>query len=144
VVIITNNISRKIRVKILVTALVMCLGLYPAAELTRVIWSISFPYEPGKIVIWIVETLSIWVMYLSIIPVMVLSIRWFESKEHHHHYTADEPYEMEKRTHMPMLEKRMDTLSQLELTDPLDSLLLSNISMVESRSSSMSPSSSHN
>jgi len=108
VVIITNNISRKIRVKALVISLVMCLGLYPTAELTRVIWAISFPYDPDRLAIWVFETVSIWILYLSIIPVMILSIRWFESQRRNHYFT-DARYEKQEETQKSALETSLNS-----------------------------------
>lgn len=58
-------------VKTLVAALIMCLGLYPAAELTRVIWTISFAYDPERLTTWVTETVIIWLLYLAIIPAMM-------------------------------------------------------------------------
>uniref|UniRef100_A0A6H1Z682 Uncharacterized protein n=1 Tax=viral metagenome TaxID=1070528 RepID=A0A6H1Z682_9ZZZZ len=57
--------------KLLVGALIMCLGLYPAAELTRVIWAISYVYDPSRMATWILETVIIWLLYSSIIPAMI-------------------------------------------------------------------------
>jgi len=68
----------KTRTKALIVALVMCLGLYPAAELTRVIWTISFAYDPGRLITWVAETAIIWLLYLSIVPIMIYSGRWFQ------------------------------------------------------------------
>jgi len=62
-------------IKALIIALVMCLGLYPAAELTRVIWMVSFAYDPTRLTTWVAETAIIWLLYLSIIPVMIYSTR---------------------------------------------------------------------
>jgi len=70
-----TNINEKTGMKVLIIALVMGLGLYPVAELTRVIWTISFAYEPGRLTTWIVETAIMWLLYLSIIPVMIFSRR---------------------------------------------------------------------
>ena len=58
-------------VKLLVGSLIMCLGLYPAAELTRVIWVISYAYDPSRLATWIAETVVIWLLYLAIIPAIV-------------------------------------------------------------------------
>ena len=68
-------------VRALIIMLVMCLGFYPAAELTRVIWSISFVYDPSRLATWITETIIIWVFYLLIIPVMVYSNRWLRTED---------------------------------------------------------------
>jgi len=58
-------------VKTLVMALIMCLGFYPAAELTRVIWTISFVYDPNRLTTWVTETAIIWLLYLAIIPALI-------------------------------------------------------------------------
>ena len=58
-------------VKTLVMALIMCLGFYPAAELTRVIWTISFAYDPNRLTTWVTETAIIWLLYLAIIPALI-------------------------------------------------------------------------
>ena len=71
-----TNGNEKTRIKALIIALVMCLGLYPAAELTRVIWTISFVYDPSRLITWVAETAIIWLLYLSIIPVMIYYSRW--------------------------------------------------------------------
>ena len=68
--------NHRTRLKALTIALVMCLGLYPAVELTRVIWSISYVYDPGRLTTWVAETIIIWVLYLSIIPVLTFSLGW--------------------------------------------------------------------
>jgi hypothetical protein len=41
--------------------------------LTRVIWSISYVYDPGNLATWIFETVFIWLLYLAIIPVLIYS-----------------------------------------------------------------------
>ena len=66
----TNRKTNK-GVKTLVGALIMCLGLYPAAELTRVIWTISFVYDPERLTTWVTETVIIWLLYLAIIPAII-------------------------------------------------------------------------
>ena len=57
--------------KILIIAVVMALSLYPIAELTRVIWTISYVHYPSRLMIWIAETAIMWMLYLSMIPVMI-------------------------------------------------------------------------
>jgi len=74
-----RNSYGKTRIKALTIALVMCLGLYPATELTRVIWTISFAYDPSRLATWVAETAIIWLLYLSIIPVMIYSGRWSQT-----------------------------------------------------------------
>jgi len=71
--------DRRIILRVLIITLVMCLGFYPAAELTRIIWSVSFAYDPGRLATWIAETVIIWVLYLLIIPVMIYSKRWLRA-----------------------------------------------------------------
>lgn len=73
-----SNSNRSARIRVLIIALVMCLGLYPATELTRVIWVISFAYDSSRLATWIAETVMIWVLYLSIIPVMLYSSKWLQ------------------------------------------------------------------
>ena len=63
--------DEKTRLKALIILLVMCLSFYPVAELTRVIWTISYIYDPSRLAIWIAETVFMWLMYLLIIPVMI-------------------------------------------------------------------------
>ena len=53
------------KLKVLAIVLVMCLGFYPAAELTRVIWSISYVYDPSRLTTWVAETAIIWSLYLQ-------------------------------------------------------------------------------
>ena len=60
--------------------LVMCLALYPIAELTRVIWTISYAYDPDRLATWIAETVIMWIMYLAIIPVSVYASRRHRAK----------------------------------------------------------------
>jgi len=67
--------KEKTGIRALIIALVMCLGLYPAAELTRVIWIVSFAYDPSRLATWVAETAIIWLLYLSIIPIMIYSRR---------------------------------------------------------------------
>ena len=68
--------NEKPRIKGLIIALVMCLGLYPVAELTRVVWTISYAYDPGRLSTWVAETIIMWILYLLIIPIMHFAIRW--------------------------------------------------------------------
>ena len=70
-----TNGNEKTKIKGLIIALVMCLGLYPVAELTRVVWTISFAYDPSRLTTWVAETAIIWLLYLSIIPIMIYSRR---------------------------------------------------------------------
>ena len=69
--VVINSSKEKKVTPALFISLVMCLGLYPLAELTRVIWTISFVYDPSRLATWIAETVFMWLLYLSIVPVMI-------------------------------------------------------------------------
>ena len=73
--------NEKPRIKGLIIALVMCLGLYPVAELTRVVWTISYAYDPDRLSTWVAETIIMWILYLLIIPIMHFAIRWLSAEK---------------------------------------------------------------
>lgn len=56
--------------KPLIIILVMLLGLYPVVELTRMIWTNGIAYFPELRLVFMVETIIMWDLYLAIIPVL--------------------------------------------------------------------------
>lgn len=70
-----SYLSRHLKLRFLGLALIMLLGLYPIAELTRVILISGYAYYPNMNVQFIVEIIIMWLLYLAIIPVFLFTSR---------------------------------------------------------------------
>lgn len=61
--------------KRLLIILVMLLGFYPITELTLAIWTKGIRSHPELLITSLIETTTMWILYLAIIPILGRTLR---------------------------------------------------------------------